>query len=190
MSIRKPIVASLLALTFTALMVVTRPLAAADEAEPTYSIVVKGGSVNNSKKIKPWQRLLAFDTRLHELLQVPEGEDLQTADVGCELCPQLALTFDEKTGKGIPKPGVERLTELVYIAFAKDKERLSPLFREALVTVKGDQLLDDVNFIVTESSVDLEARDCGGKPSPCNPRAVCTMYNGCSRSAYSCKKCY
>ncbi|MCC7257674.1 MAG: hypothetical protein IT486_04830 [Gammaproteobacteria bacterium] len=155
--------------------------------QPTYTIEVQGGAPNTTSRIQPWQRLRAFQTRLVELLAVPEDGNLQVADIGCVRCPGLDPVFDpqKETWVAPEKPP----SSVEYILFTKDRERLTPIFREALVTVKGDPLLDDVGFRMTEH-LDADAPDCGGYPSPCNPRPVCTMYGGCSRSAYSCKKCY
>lgn len=172
------------------------PLATADEA--TYAINVAGGKVSQQTGIEPWQRLRSFQTRLRELLHVPEGENLQVADVGCLAtagggaqveCGDLDPECDAGGKSCKPKGNAKKLTAVKYIVFVKDKERLAPIFREALVTVKGDPLLDDVGFIMTEVEVG-GGPDCGGYPSPCNPRPVCTQYNGCSRSQYSCQKCY
>ena len=80
--------------------------ASADKKE-YYKVEVTGGSravLPNGKTVDGWQRLLAFQTKLREKLQLADGADAQGGDVGCDLCasnePMLRPdgTFGPPTG--------------------------------------------------------------------------------------------
>ncbi|MBL8198485.1 MAG: hypothetical protein JNJ67_06070 [Chromatiales bacterium] len=152
-----------------------------------YNFEVSGGE--KAAGVEGWQRLLAFQTRLRELLGVPEGADLQLADVGCALCGDFEPVRAQKNGQNVLVPPVNPPATVTYVFFGKDRDRIAPIFAEAYNAVQSDKDLQSTSFRMTVSGLQTSRPLCSDYQQPCVKRAVCTMYGGCSRSSTSCVQC-
>ena len=155
--------------------------------ELLYNFEVAGGE--KTAGVEGWQRLLAFQTRLRELLGVPEGADLQLADVGCVLCGDFEPVKAQKQGQDVLlAPGTPPGT-VPYVFFGTDRDRIAPVFAEAYNAVQSDKDLQSTSFRMTVMGAKASAPLCSDYQPPCVRRPVCTMYGGCSRSSTSCVQC-
>jgi hypothetical protein len=152
-----------------------------------YNFEVSGG--DKTAGVEGWQRLLAFQTRLRELLGVPEGADLQVADVGCALCGDFEPVSGKKQGQDVLLPPQNPPGTVTYVFFGKDRDRIAPIFAEAYNAVQSDKDLQSTSFRMTVMGAKASAPLCSDYQPPCVKRAVCTFYGGCSRSSTSCVQC-
>jgi hypothetical protein len=162
-------------------------MSAANADEFVYTFEVSGG--DKTAGVEGWQRLLAFQTRLRELLEVPEGADLQVADIGCALCGDFEPVKGQLQGQDVLLPPRNPPAAVSYVFFGKDRDRIAPIFADAYNVVQSDKDLQSTSFRMTVSGMKASAPLCSDYQSPCVKRPVCTMYGGCSRSSTSCVQC-
>ena len=175
---------------FIALVVIIPFNYASADKKEYYKVEVTGGShilLPNSKPVDGWQRLLAFQTKLREKLQLTDGADEQGGDVGCDLCAsnEPALRSDGTFG-----PPTTPQNKVTYRFDVDDRERVAPFFAAAYDRVQKDKDLTIADFEMKILGPVPVGESCSTDYlPPCYNRPVCTLYSGCSRSQTSCVKC-